>query len=189
MRHIDDHIEALRRHGAETFRQHFPWHVLLGLSVVGDLDDEGTRGEEQTFLAELSEQEHASQSLRRRVWPIRKSPYGPETRSVLLGRLKEGNDMVVPDYSISTTHCEFVQVRRQIMIQDRRSHNGTFVRGERLEPDASGVILSDQDTIVLGRFKFEYLTSATLLERLENMAALAHRLERQRDRRPDSFPP
>lgn len=169
-RYIDDYIDAMRRYGSARFQERFRWHVLLGLSVVGDLDDDGQRGKEQTFLAAVHGHEEVSDTLNRYVWPIRKSPYGPETRHVCLGRAKESNDVVIPDYSISTQHCEFVQVRRRILIRDCNSHNGTFVNEERVDTE-EGIILRDQDEILLGRCRFEYLTNATFIERLMNMAA------------------
>lgn len=169
--HIDDYIRAYEIKGHGQFRRDYEVSVIVGLHVVGDLSEDGERGEAQTFLAALHGEQQATQSLNRRIWPVVKSPYGPQTHAIRVGRSSD-NDMVIPEYSISQIHCQFI-IREDNVFQvmDLNSHNGTLVNGKRLEPGGLHV-MEDEDELVLGRYLFEYLSGATFVERVARMASM-----------------
>ena len=164
-RHFDEYVKLCAKLGERVFSREHGADVLIGLRVVGDLSEDGERGEAQTFLAALHGQQSQSTSLYRRVWPILKSPYGPKTPYIRLGRSAD-NDVVVPDYSISQHHCAFkLDAARGMLIADLGSHNGTHINDARLgvrDPRE----LQDQDEVVLGRYLFEFLKAQTFIDRV-----------------------
>lgn len=168
--HIDDYVKAYEVKGERHFARDYAAPVLIGLRVVGALEEAGERGEAQTFLAALHGEEQESQSLNRRVWPIVKSPYGPQTRYVRVGRSAQ-NDMVIPEYSISQVHCAFaLDAAGRLKVADLGSHNGTLLNDLRLTPHR-GEYIEDEDELVLGRYLFEYLDAATFIQRVAVMAS------------------
>lgn len=164
-RHFDEYVKACVKVGARTFSKEHGADVLIGLRVVGDLAEDGERGEAQTFLAALHDKDSQAVSLYRRVWPIVKSKYGPNTSYIRLGRSSD-NDMIIPDYSISQVHCAFRRdPEHGLLLADMGSHNGTLVNNNRLEPKTP-LKLEDQDEVILGRYLFEYLQAETFIERI-----------------------
>ncbi|QDG51304.1 FHA domain-containing protein [Persicimonas caeni] len=168
LRNFSDYIAEWGRLGADEFRIRYQRPALLGLCVVGELEEEGERGEARTFMAALQEEDDPA-SLRGRIWLFYERFYA-QTEAVRLGRSAD-NDIVVPDYAISTTHCEFHIQEGGLVVVDLASHNGTYVNDYRLTPH-SPFIVDDQDELILGRYKFEYLAAATFAERVEKMASL-----------------
>ncbi len=169
--HINDYIRAYEIKGIQQFRRDYEVCVIMGLNVVGDLSEDGERGEAQTFLAAIHGQQQQAQSLNRRIWPVVKSPYGPQTAAIRVGRSSD-NDMVIPEYSISHIHCQFsVREDNRLQIMDLDSHNGTLVNGERLRR-GQVLLLEDQDELVLGRYLFEFLSARTFVERVRRMASM-----------------
>lgn len=167
--HIDDYIRAMEIKGLDQFRRDYSTPVIIGLRVVGDLSEDGERGEAQTFLAALHDQEHETQSLNRRVWPLVKSAYGPQTPYIRVGRSSK-NDLVIPEYSISQVHCEFaLTADNRLRIMDLESHNGTLINGQALQPRAA-YVMEDEDELVLGRYLFEFLEARTFIGRVSVMA-------------------
>lgn len=166
--HIDDYIRAMGIKGEEQFQRDYSTSVIIGLRVVGDLSEDGERGEAQTFLAALHGQEQETQSLNRRVWPLVKSAYGPQTPYIRVGRSSK-NDVVIPEYSISQVHCEFALTPDgHIRIVDLGSHNGTLINGKALEPRIP-YVMEDEDELVLGRYLFEFLEAETFIGRVSVM--------------------
>ena len=72
-----------------------------------------------------------------RVWPIRKSERSLIARFVSVGRTKR-NDLVIPEVSLSKFHALFTEENGTLYVQDARSRNGTFVDGQRVNPQGEG---------------------------------------------------
>lgn len=171
-RHFDDYVKAFKKVGERVFSRELGADVIIGLRVIGDLSEDGQRGEAQTFLAALHDKDQQAVSLHRRVWPIAKSKYGPPTSYIRLGRSSD-NDMIVPDYSISQVHCAFRKdPERGLLIADIESHNGTRINDQLLAPNTP-TALEDQDELILGRYLFEYLKAETFIMRLSHASALS----------------
>ena len=69
-----------------------------------------------------------------------------------LGR-RDGNDIVLPDLTVSNHHCQFeLKGLADVFVQDLGSTNGTFLNGKAVQRER----LQDQDVLHLGRFKFQY---------------------------------
>lgn len=164
-RHFDEFVEVWATRGEEFFTERFRWHVLVGLYIMGELDDNASRGGGMTFNSKVNN-ESGTVSLKRRIFPIRKRDYGPDVKFVRLGRLKDSNDIIVPEYTVSTIHAEFIQRAGELFIRDLGSFNGTWVNGDRI-PAEEAVRLTDEAEVVIGRVKFEYLTRETFWARLD----------------------
>jgi ABC transport system ATP-binding/permease protein len=73
------------------------------------------------------------------------------TRLMRIGRAP-GNDLVVPDLSVSREHAELRNIGDgRFEIVDLGSHNGTFVNGRRI---TAVTVVSEQDLIGIGRASF-----------------------------------
>ena len=166
-----DHCAVLFDRDPEFFRRHYTHAILIGLGVVGELNEYGERGEAQTFLADLHDAQDPSSTLRRRIWMIRKREYGPKTVWIRVGRSSD-NDIVIPDYSISKHHCEFRRTDTgTLAVYDLQSHNGTHVGGHEI-PEMLPFEIQDEDELILGRYAFEYLEAETFITRVKISAAM-----------------
>lgn len=166
---FDDYAQLLKQLGAPEFNRRYRHPVLIGVGVVGDLEEDGERGNEQTFLAAIDNGgAHRDGALMRRVWILRKRDYGPPGSGIRVGR-DAANDIVIPDYSISKVHCEFQRIDGHVILRDLDSHNGVVVEGKLLQPQRP-VVVEDEDEVVLGRYKFEFLLAGTFVERVRNTA-------------------
>ena len=79
---------------------------------------------------------------------LEKNPGSDPSEVITLGR-REENDLHFEQEAISGIHATFARSGERWYVQDRDSKNGTFVNGERLEPDTPRR-LSDGDTVRLG---------------------------------------
>ncbi len=168
-KHIDEYIKLCRDQGPLEFSRTQGTAVLVGLGVVGTLAEDGARGGAQTFLASLDMHAQETKSLHRRIWRVEKARFGPETKNVRLGRSSE-NDIIIPEYSISQTHCEFSRTSEgEHRLLDLGAHNGTLINGVKLQPHAL-TPLESEDEVVIGRYLFEFLDSRTFTTRVAVMA-------------------
>ena len=71
-----------------------------------------------------------------------------------VGRIS-GNDIVLPDSSVSSRHCVFVLSGQDIILRDLNSSNGTFVNGEQI----SEAILQLGDMIQCGGISLKFESS------------------------------
>ncbi len=75
-----------------------------------------------------------------------------------IGR-EPGNDIVVPDASVSSRHARISRTPDGFAIEDLGSRNGTFVNGE---PVKQAVALADNDMVRLGKIVFTFNLAAEL---------------------------
>lgn len=166
---FDEYAGLLKNLGGPEFNRRYRLPVLIGVGVVGDLEEDGERGNAQTFLAAVDDPTgHRDGALMRRVWLLKKRDYGPPVPGIRVGR-DANNDIVIPDYSISKTHCEFQRFEEHVILRDLNSHNGVVVEGKLIQPQIP-VVVEDEDEVVLGRYKFEFLRASTFVERVKRTA-------------------
>ncbi len=91
--------------------------------------------------------------LRFRSGPLAGKDVALIRREISLGRIAEGNDIVIPDESISRRHVELVRLGHGYSLKDLQSVNGTSVNGERVvsRPLRTG------DRIKFGMVEADYL--------------------------------
>lgn len=167
---IDEYVRLRKTLGLKAFAHEHASPVLWGIGILGELSEDGERGEAQTFLASIHGKTE-ERAIHRRIWPIRQEPDGPRLKYIRLGRSAQ-NDVVLPDYAISHVHCGFDRTEAgRVVIFDLDSHNGTWVGDYRLAPYEERP-LEVEEEVVLGRYQFEFLDSRTFLERVENLYVL-----------------
>jgi hypothetical protein len=81
-----------------------------------------------------------------------------------IGRAKT-NDIRIVDFAISRSHALIESTMDGYMISDCDSRNGTKVNGRTIRQKPE--LISDRDTITLGRYEFSFLLPETLYERLK----------------------
>ena len=65
----------------------------------------------------------------------------------VIGRI-EGNDLVIPEPSVSRRHARLLRQGQQVLLEDLGSSNGTFVNGQRLI--SAPFPLKSGDTFIVG---------------------------------------
>jgi hypothetical protein len=164
--YIDDYAAELSREGRSVFAREHRAPVLIGLGMMGQLSED-QRGKSGTSVVDIPDDGAElieTKSLVNRVWPIRKG-HGRKGAGIKVGRSSE-NDVVIPEYSMSQAHCEFRFEFMRITLMDIGSTNGTMLNGKRLPVDKP-VPLKDGATLVLGRFRFCFLSGPGFLKSLD----------------------
>jgi len=107
------------------------------------------------------------QSVVDRVWPIRRNPPDRKAEYITLGQ-KDDNDIVVPEYTLSTRHCAFYDrdPTGRLYLADLGSLNGTLYDGRKLKARKL-VRLRNQTELTMGRLQFDYFTARGFLELLK----------------------
>lgn len=94
---------------------------------------------------------------------------------VSIGRLA-GNDVVIPDVTVSKFHAIVREVDGHQVLLDGDSHNGTFVNGVRVASRKVGppVLLRNGDPVRFGSVQTTWVDASGLQEFLRRMAAAGH---------------
>ncbi len=95
------------------------------------------------------------------AFPIKRKPTS-EFPFVSVGRV-ENNDLYLPDETISKFHAYFKEDAGQVVLQDGRSRNGTFVNGEKIAARGEGapVIVGDGSVVRFGTVSATFFSSPT----------------------------
>jgi hypothetical protein len=170
-RFLDEYVDELQRLGSTAFRKAFPRPVLVGIGLIGGMQDRQAGDMRNTMRADQLGEMRKPTSIQFRVFPLRKSLSGVRGPHITLGRGSE-NDLIIAEYSLSASHCGFTYNAQHCEIIDFESRNGTNLNGETLEP---GKIfrVKDKATLVLGRLKFRFLFADSLLKLVESMPQAA----------------
>jgi FHA domain len=161
-RFVRDFAAVLGEIGPTAFNREFRRAVLVGYGLTGEVTDRPRQWSRRTLPMQQLDDLKAVRSITDRVWAIRKDPGSPRGPNVLLGA-SHGVDVVVTDYSISTRHCAFSFEPGRLLIADLGSLNGTFVNGERLEPEVERPLI-DREPICMGRIKLQYLARESFFQ-------------------------
>lgn len=135
-----------RRLGPQSFVRAYPWPVLVVSGIGGVL--QGNTSRSGTMIAANSDLLQAT-ALAGRVFPVvkgRNSVRGPVT----IGRTSD-NDLVIPEYTISTRHCLLALVDGEYRLTDMGTTNGTLVDEVPLIP-RKPCRLRGGETLRMGRF-------------------------------------
>jgi hypothetical protein len=129
----------------------------------------GSREMNRTVLFEpVDESDQAvspSESLKHAVYPLVKGEHAASAGNFFtIGRI-DGNDCIMPDYSISKKHA-LIELRRGVcLLKDAGSTNGTFLNGARLQ--TKPVEIHDRDVISFARYEFTFFSPGSLYEALK----------------------
>jgi pSer/pThr/pTyr-binding forkhead associated (FHA) protein len=169
-KYIHEHVFDLQKMGWKAYRDENRSPVLIGIGLVGELRDVTPgRPREATLRSKAKQDETAveTESLAGRVWPIKRGGGQRGDASIRVGRTTE-SDVVIPEYSLSRVHCAFKYVLNGLTVFDCGSTNGTQVNGQLLEAQKPARIKSGVE-LILGRFKFEFLSNEIFLNRIREL--------------------
>ena len=169
---VKDYVKILKEVGSIEFKNKLRTPVLVGVGMLGQIDDNRKVAGRKTAVISINNMDEVSQtqSLADRVWPVCKSGDGKPGPGITVGRVA-GNDVVIPEYSVSQQHCQFFYEPMRVVICDLGALNGTMVAGKRVAPRAR-VPVKNKDTLVLGRYQFHYLSPAGFIERVEAVSEI-----------------
>jgi hypothetical protein len=166
--YLDDYVRELKREGEQAFQARYTTPVLIVVQAGGELREEAAAANEATVQASSSGWRLQELSLLNRVFELAKEAFaipGP----VSLGRA-DGNDISVPEESISKRHCTFEIGPDGVRVTDLASTNGITVDGKPLPPHAP-FALSGGEVLAIGNFSFLFHTPATFLAHLRELGA------------------
>jgi hypothetical protein len=164
---MEQYANEYSRLGLLEFRREFGRPVLIGMGIVGELKDRN-RGRGGTLRMEPVPASMPAQSLVGRVWLITKSAYGPKGPAIQGGRAA-GNDIVIPEFTISNQHFALRYDVTRLVIQDLGSTNGSYVNGQKIDTGRR-VPLANGARLVFGRYQFEFMTGPDFVKTIAEMA-------------------
>jgi hypothetical protein len=158
------HLDELRATAERDFPDDPPLLIGCGL-IPGEMPLEpaaGTTVGFTSFNPDDLESIRPTKSLQGRIFPLRSQD--PKSAKITLGR-RRGNDVHIPDFPVSQSHCYFGRYPEGLALIDDESTNGTCVNGKTLKPGVPE-LLHEGDIVSMGRFAFRWFPSVS--------AALAH---------------
>ena len=178
-KYVNDYVKEVKSLGIAHFQQAYPYSFLIGIGLVGQIDDVARSSREQStrevLISDVQDIISQSPVLASRVWPLKASPNVMDVPGVTIGRSSR-NDVVITEFALSTVHCRFTQSPEngQFSITDLESTNGTLLNGKKLLPNEATPV-ADQDILILGRYKFKYFSNAGFGRLLVQRASLLRR--------------
>jgi len=166
-RFLAEYADELDRLGAERFRGAYPRPVLVGIGLLGAVQDREAGDLRSTMQADQDGDLRKPTSIQFRVFPLAKSASGVRGVEVTLGRGPE-NDIIIAEYSLSAKHCGFTYDAQYCEVIDFESRNGSVLNGETLVA-GERTRMKDKSTLVLGRLKFRFLFTDSLSKLVASM--------------------
>jgi hypothetical protein len=169
-KYIRQYADELQEIGLAAFCVAHRSAILLGSGMRGRVSERPPSWRRRTLGAEEMAELERFRSVMDRVWPLRKAP-GARGGWVTLGQSMDA-DIVVPEYTVSSTHCAFGFEGYARTLTDLGSLNGTYVNGVMLIPRVP-VVLRDGDELRIGRVMCRYMSAASFVAMSEVLAAAA----------------
>jgi len=171
VRSIEQYANEYARLGLLEFRREHGRPALIGIGIVGELQ-ERSRGRSGTLRMQPVREALPAESLVGRIWLVTKGPYGPRGPAIQGGR-DSSNDLVIPEFTISNEHFQFRYDISRLVLSDLGSTNGTFVNGERIEPGRR-VPVATGARIIFGRYQFEFMSGPVFVNAVAQIAGEAN---------------
>ena len=164
--YLDEYVRELKKDGETDFRARYASPVLVVIKT-GAPAQQNEAASENTVMASSTGWRMQEMSLLNRVFPVAKGTFalpGPIT----LGRT-EGNDIPIPEESVSKRHCLFEVDADGVRVTDCASTNGTSIDGKSLPPNAPAP-LKGGETLDAGNFSFLFHTADSFVAYLKTLA-------------------
>jgi len=168
--YMSDFIKILLRMGAPHFQLAHQYPFLVGVGMIGQLDniprstrDNTTR---EVFIEDIDAKASQTPIIASRVWPLIDTQNAMTPPGISLGR-SNINDVVITEYALSKSHCRFnlEEDDKTYVLRDLGSTNGTHLNGVLLKQNEPEVV-KHFDIIVLGRYQFQYFSAQGFLQEL-----------------------
>ncbi len=141
--------------GPTAFQVKYRGFVLVGVSLVARVSERPLSWKRRTLGAISSDEPLHAASIVGRVWRVRKGEGAQRGAAVMVGQTAD-NDILLPEYTVSSQHASFSFDAAGMSITDLGSLNGTKVDGVLLEP-LQPIRIKDQQQITIGRICFDFL--------------------------------
>lgn len=160
--YLTEYAVVMNSLGPTAFQVKYRGAVLVGVGMVAKVSERPFGWRRRTLGAIELEEVAEVVSVVDRVWRIRKDPGAQRGANITVGQSAD-NDIVLPEYTISSQHCAFAFDAAGLSIMDLGSLNGTKVESVLIEP-LSPCRLKDKVEITLGRIKLEFLKNESFIE-------------------------
>lgn len=167
---VKDYIPIARSMTAPAFAARYDHPFLFGREVLEEEFQFNTLVTNQS-LEQSALQRTDVHRIRHWVIEVKKPAGAPRQDRIFLGR-GESNDICLPHKTVSKLHAYLARdpkIRTRWFVVDTSSANGTKTNGLRV-PARAKVALLDGDTIAFGRCVFQWMSAASLYERLKVMS-------------------
>ncbi len=168
--YLREYAEQLFSFGTAAFLSKYRNDVLLGVGMTGRVSERPRAWGRRTLSAEDMGELQQVRSVLDRIWHLRKGE-GARGGLITLGQAID-NDLVVPEYTVSTQHCAFGYEGRALTVRDLDSLNGTTINSVPLADGAMRALRSS-DVLTIGRVKVRYLRNQVFLRLVFELAAAA----------------
>lgn len=159
---VIEYSQVYDKIGQAAFQVKYRGSFLIGLGMVAKVSDRPLTWRRRTLATvELGRVEQIK-SIVNRVWRICKDPGAQRGPHITLGQSAD-NDIVLPEYTVSTQHCAFVFDAAGMSIHDIGSLNGVKVNDALIEPQVNRRLKNGMN-ITLGRVKFKFVTAPAFVD-------------------------
>lgn len=152
-----DYIESRKKLSLEEFIKRYPEPVLIPLGYLSTAEIKASKESSTALLLLSFKPSHEYGKTHPLAGKVIKLIPRKEKDKFYIGR-SDGNDLVIPDPTVSSIHAVIGFLGNQAVVVDLGSKNGTFVNLIQLNPDQF-VPLEDEDIISFGRYSFQFFTS------------------------------
>jgi pSer/pThr/pTyr-binding forkhead associated (FHA) protein len=166
--YMSEYAAEMNKLGPTAFQVKYRGAVLVGIGMVAKVSERPLSWRRRTLAAIELDEVAFVQSLVDRVWRVRKDPGSQRGAAITAGQSAD-NDIVLPEYTVSTQHAAFNFDAAGMSIMDLGSLNGTKVDGVLVEPHAN-FRLKDKAQIVMGRIKFDFWQSDSFVAAVRNQS-------------------
>ncbi len=154
--------------GSAAFQVKYRGAVLVGLGMSAKVSERPLTWRRRTLATIEMEELVEVQSVVDRVWRVRKDPGAQRGANITVGQSAD-NDIVLPEYTISTQHCAFVFDAAGLSIMDLDALNGLKINDVLIEPNTP-FRLKDKVEVTLGRIKLEYLRNESFISLVQDIS-------------------
>ena len=164
--YIGEFAAEMNALGPTAFQVKYRGFVLVGVGLVAAVSDRPLSWKRRTLGAVAVDQTVEAASIVERVWRVRKGEGAQRGGAVMVGQSAD-NDILLPEYTVSTQHASFSFDAAGMSITDLGSLNGTKVDGVLIEP-LTPFRIKDQQQITIGRICFDYLSGDSFVSIVRN---------------------
>jgi hypothetical protein len=154
--------------GPTAFQVKYRGAVLVGVGLVARVADRPFTWKRRTLGAVPEDDVLEAGAIVDRVWRIRKAEGAQRGGAIAVGQSAD-NDIVLPEYTVSTHHATFGFDAAGMSITDLGSLNGTKVDGVLVEP-LQPIRIKDRQQIIIGRILFDYLENPSFIAAVRQRA-------------------
>ena len=166
--YLTEYAQLMNKIGPAAFQVKYRGAVLVGLGMSAKVSERPLTWRRRTLATIEMDELVEVQSVVDRVWRVRKDPGAQRGANITVGQSAD-NDIVLPEYTISTQHCAFVFDATGLNIMDMGTLNGLKVNGVLIEPHTL-FRLKDKVEITLGRIQLEFLRNESFISLVQEIS-------------------